>query len=147
MSEPTRPSIRETRREQVFPKLDANQLAALMPFGERRTYAAGTTLFSEGARHVGMFVVLSGVVDILRRTRKGEQIVEQIVATYGPNMFTGDVTLLTGRGTVASARVRENAEILVIDEAAVHRVIVTQAELSELMMRAFILRRMALLED
>src|SRR5262249_33992164 len=68
------------------------------------------------------------------------------VATYTAGMFTGDVSLLTGRAVVASGRVREDAEILVIGEAAVHRVMVSQAELSELMMRALILRRVALLE-
>ncbi len=143
MTDPLRPSIRETRHEQVFPHLDEHQLAALMPLGERRAYPAGTTLFQEGERHIGMFVVLGGIIDIVRRTVAGEEV----VATYGRGMFTGDVSLLTGRATVASGRVREDAEVLVIDEAAVHRVMVTQADLSEVMMRALILRRVALLED
>src|SRR5262245_22388709 len=143
MTTPSRPSIRETRREQVFPRLTAPQLAALMPLGQRRTYPAGATLFNEGERHLGMFVVLTGIVDIVRRTVAGEEI----VVTYDAGMFTGDVTLLTGRAAVASGRVREEAEVLFIDEAAVHHLMVTHAELSELVMRALILRRVALLED
>lgn len=143
MTTPSRPSIRQTRHEQVFPRLDAHQLAALMPLGERRTYPAGATLFNEGERHLGMFVVLAGVVDIVRRTLAGEEI----VATYDAGMFTGDVTLLTGRAAVASGRVREAAEVLFINAAAVHHVMITQAELSELIMRALILRRVSLLEE
>ena len=55
MTTPSRPSIRETRREQVFPRLTAPQLAAIMRLGERRTYPTGATLFTEGERHLGMF--------------------------------------------------------------------------------------------
>src|SRR5579862_9328405 len=143
MTMPTHPSIRETRREQLFPRLAPHQLATVMPLGERRTYPAGAMLFREGERHLGMFVVLAGIVEIVRRTVVGEES----IAMYGPGMFTGDVSLLTGRAAVASGRVRDDAEVLVIDEAAVHRLMVTDAELSELMMRAFILRRVALLED
>jgi thioredoxin reductase (NADPH) len=90
-----------------------------------------------------MFVVLSGSVDIVRHSGSGEEL----FATYSPGMFSGEVGLLAGRAVVASGRTREDSEILVVDEVALHRVMVTQAELSELIMRAFILRRVALLED
>ena len=83
-------SIRVSRREQVFPILTEHQIAALLPLGERRRYAAGATLFSEGDRHVGMFVLLSGSLDVSRR-RSGSQ---ELVITYVAGMFTGDVSLL-----------------------------------------------------
>src|SRR5262245_24361141 len=128
MSDPVRPSIRETRREQVFPRLDDRLLTALLPYGERRRYPAGAMPFREGERHVGMFVVLSGKVDIVRRVGDGEEP----FVTYLPGMFSGEIGLLGGRAAVASGRAREDSEVLVVDEAALHRVIVTQAELSEL---------------
>jgi thioredoxin reductase (NADPH) len=136
-------SIRVSRREQVFPILTEHQIAALLPLGERRRYPAGAALFSEGDRHVGMFVLLSGSLDVSRR-RSGSS---ELVITYVAGMFTGDVNLLSGRGAVASGTVREDSELLLIDEATVHHLMVTNAELSEIMMRAFILRRVALLED
>ena len=139
----THPSIREARRDQIFPRLDDRQLAALMPYGISHRYSAGESLFKEGDRHVGMFVVLSGSVDIVRRSNHGEEL----FATYTRGMFSGEVGLLAGRAVVATGRTREDSEILVVDEVALHRVMVTQAELSELIMRAFILRRVALLED
>jgi len=142
MSEPTRSTIAETRRDQIFPRLDERQLAALMPLGERRRYAAGEVLFQEGERHSGMFVVLAGSVEITRRTASGEAL----VTVHGPGGFSGEVSMLAGRGAVAGGRAREDCEVLAIDEAALHRLMVTHAELSELVMRAFILRRVALLE-
>ena len=143
MSDPTRPSIRATRAAQMFPTLDARQLAALGAFGERRRAPAGAVLFAEGARHQPMFVVLAGTVDVVRRTADGEAH----VTTHEPGSFTGEVGLLAGRAAVAEGRARSAVEVLVIDEPALHRLLVSHAELSELIMRAFILRRVSLLEE
>jgi thioredoxin reductase (NADPH) len=145
MSEPSRPPsipIFETRREQVLPRLDERQIANLMQFGERRHYRAGEILFSQGDRHVGMFVVLSGRIDIVRDTIAGEEL----LVTYETGGFSGEIGLLSGRGSIASCRAREDCEVLVIDEASLRRIVVTHAELSELIMRAYILRRVAMLE-
>jgi thioredoxin reductase (NADPH) len=136
MTMPPHASIRDTRREQVFPRLDQRQLDDLLPFGVRRRYPAGATLFAEGERHLGMFVVLEGTIDIVRRTNAGAEL----LATYEAGGFTGEVALLSGRA-------RDDCETLLIDEAALHRLMVTHAELSEIIMRAFILRRVAMLED
>ncbi len=136
-------SIRETRRAQIFPSLDAHQLALVEPYGHRRRYPAGATLYEEGQRHVPMFVILSGVVDIVRRTATGEET----IVTDGPGTFTGEVGQLAGRGVIATGRVREDAEVLVIEEGDLRRLVVADADLSELIMRAFILRRVALIED
>ena len=143
MTTPFQNPIFATRHDQVFPRLDQRQLADLVPFGERRRYPAGEMLFTEGDRHVGMFVLLSGRLDVVRRTIDSEEL----LVTYEPGPFTGEVELLSGRGAVASGQAREECEVLVIDEASLHRLMVTHAELSEIMMRAFILRRVALLED
>jgi thioredoxin reductase (NADPH) len=144
MTTPSQPSIPifETRRAQVMPRLDERQLADLMRYGERRRYAAGEILFSQGERHVGMFVVLAGRIDIVRDTIDGEEL----LVTYEAGAFSGEVGLLAGRASIARGRAREDCEVLVVDEASLHRVVVAHAELSELIMRAFILRRVAMLE-
>jgi thioredoxin reductase (NADPH) len=135
-------SIRVSRREQVFPILTEHQIAALLPLGERRRYPAGATLFSEGDRHVGMFVLLSGSLDVSRR-RSGSS---ELVITYVAGMFTGDVNLLSGRGAVASGTVREDSEVLLIDEATVHHLHGDQRRTERDHDARFILRRIALLE-
>jgi thioredoxin reductase (NADPH) len=144
MTKPSLPSIPifETRRAQVLPRLDQRQLADLTQFGERRRYTAGEILFSQGERHVGMFVVLSGRIDIVRNTIAGEEL----LVSYEAGGFSGEVGLLAGRAAIASGRAGEDSEVLAVDEAGLHRVVVAHAELSELIMRAFILRRVAMLE-
>lgn len=131
----------ETRGEQMFPRLTDAQLLDLLPFGEHRSYAAGEVLFAEGDRHVPMVVVLSGAVDVVRRGRDGAEV---LVVTHTPGMFSGEVGVLAGRGAIASARARENSRVLVIEQAKLHQLVVNRAELSELIMRAFSLRRVAL---
>ncbi|MGH7789002.1 MAG: FAD-dependent oxidoreductase [Candidatus Binatia bacterium] len=136
-------TIRDTRGEQIFPHLNPHQLGLLEGYGERRRYPAGAVLFAEGSRHVDMFVVLSGLLDIVRQTKDGEEL----IVTHDPGSFTGEVGQLGGRAAIGTARVRADCEVLVIPEAGMRRLVVADAELSELIMRAFILRRVALIED
>ncbi|MEO8604244.1 MAG: FAD-dependent oxidoreductase [bacterium] len=143
MSLPGQSTIIETRRAQIFPQLDWRQLAELRPYGEVRTFPAGATLWGEGDRHVPMFVVLKGGLDIYRPTG-AEQ--EELVTTHGPGVFSGEVSMLGGRGSLVRGRTTEDSEMLVVDEAALRRLMVSHAELSEIVMRAFILRRVAMLD-
>ncbi|MFN8640420.1 MAG: FAD-dependent oxidoreductase [Candidatus Binatia bacterium] len=143
MSPPSANALAASRGEQMFPRLTDRQLADLLPYGTHRSYAAGEVVFDEGDRHVPMMVVLSGVIDIVRRTAGGEAP----VATHTAGAFTGEVGMLSGRGAVAAARARTDCRVLVIEEEALRRLVVSHAELSELIMRAFILRRVSLLAD
>jgi thioredoxin reductase (NADPH) len=90
-----------------------------------------------------MYVVLSGELSIERRTVDGTHV----VATIGRGMFTGDVGTLAGRARLADAHAVTDCEVIVIDEDALRSLVVTQADLSETIMRAFILRRVQLLQD
>jgi len=130
------------RRHQAFPILDDRQFKILASYGQRRAYRAGEALFSEGDRHAPMFVVLSGRVAVERNTVNGPQQ----VATHGPGAFTGEVGTLAGRGSIATARALEDTDVIAIDEDALRQLVVAEADLSELIMRAYILRRVALIE-
>jgi thioredoxin reductase (NADPH) len=134
---------RNDRRHQTFPVLDEAQFGVLSQYGQRQSYQAGQVLFREGERHIPMFVILSGHVAIERNTVDGPRQ----IATHGPGAFTGEVGTLAGRGAIATARARDACEVLLIDEQALRRLVVAEAELSEIIMRAFILRRVALIED
>jgi thioredoxin reductase (NADPH) len=131
------------RRHQAFPVLDEAQSAVLASYGQRRSYSAGEVLFSEGDRHAPMFVLLSGRVAVERNTIHGPHR----LATHGPGAFTGEVGTLAGRGAIATARAVEDTEVIAIDEEALRQLVVAEADLSELIMRAYILRRVALIED
>jgi thioredoxin reductase (NADPH) len=131
------------RRRQAFPVLDRQQSRVLESYGQRRSYRAGDVLFREGDRHVPMFVLLGGHVTVERTTVDGPHQ----LATHGPGAFTGEVGTLAGRGAIATARAVDDIEVIAIDEDALRQLVVAEADLSELIMRAFILRRVALIED
>ena len=133
----------DSRRAQVYPQLNQHQLEILAAYGERRRYAAGALLYEEGQRHIAMYVVLAGTIDVTRRTTTGVEL----LGTHGRGVFTGEVSQLAGRAAVATVRARDDCEVLVIEESALRRLVVADAEISELIMRAFILRRVALTED
>jgi thioredoxin reductase (NADPH) len=131
------------RWHQIFPILNEAQLASLGEYGRRHSYKAGDILYREGERHVPMYVILSGHVAIERITVDGPQL----LATVVPGMFTGEIGTLAGRARMATGRAVDDCEVIVIDEQALRTLVVTEADLSETIMRAFILRRVAMLED
>jgi thioredoxin reductase (NADPH) len=128
------------RRDQTFPTLTPAQIARLTPHGKRIAVHKGQILAEPGERHRELFVVLSGSIEIVRPTMQGEQLV--IVIEAGG--FTGEMSTLRGVGSLVRARVRADGEVLAIPDDQLRAVVQTDARLSELFMRAFILRRVAL---
>src|ERR1700676_773180 len=70
---------------------------------------------------------------------------EVLLVVHAAGSFTGEMSTLQGIGSLVRARVRDAGEVLVISEERLRTVIQTDAELSELFLRAFILRRVGLL--
>lgn len=136
-------STKADRSHQTFPSLSDAQIRVLGHYGTRCSFEKGDILFKEGQRHTSMFVILSGHVAIERNSVNGPQT----VVVHGPGVFTGEVNTLAGRGAVATGRATEKCEVIEINEEALRTLVVAEAELSETIMRAFILRRVALLED
>ncbi len=134
------PANLETRRAQMFPHLTAAQVARLAPHGTRLRTRAGEVLAEPGERNRKLMVVLSGSVEIVRPGISGEDL----VTVHEPNQFAGEISTLRGQGSLVRARVREEGEILAIDEEHLRAIVQTDSELSELFMRAFILRRVGL---
>jgi thioredoxin reductase (NADPH) len=136
-------SLYGERKNQTFPTLTAAQIARLAPHGTRITVPKGKILAEPGDRHRKLFVVLSGIIEVVRPTLQGEQLL--VVITAGG--FTGEMATLRGVGSLTRARVREDAELLAIPDDQLRTVVQTDALLSELFMRAFILRRVALVSS
>ena len=69
----------DTRREQMFPKLEPGEIDRLRRFGQVRRYAAGEALFVTGEIAPGMYVLIKGSVRVIRRDPLGHSapIVEQ----------------------------------------------------------------------
>jgi len=124
-----------------FPTLTAAHVARIAPHGRRRAVTRGELLVDVGDRTVPFFVVLSGGIQALRVFDGAETA----IVTQSPGQFTGEGSLLTGRRAVTRLRATEDGEVLQLDRDALLSLIQNDAELSEILMRAFILRRSALI--
>src|ERR1700727_1251282 len=128
------------RSAQMFPHLTPLQITRLSAHGRKVSTQKGQVL-SEPGDHPPMCVVLSGSIEIIQPTLVGETL----IVVHTPGSFTGDVGTLRAISSVVRMRVREAGEILQIDDAHLRTIVQTDSELSELFMRAFILRRVALI--
>jgi thioredoxin reductase (NADPH) len=126
----------------MFPELTAAQIARLMPHGRKIRSQAGQVLVEPGDRHREMLVVLSGSVEVTRPGIAGDEL----VVVHMPGNFSGEMSTLRGLGALTRAHVREAGELLAIDSEHLRGIVQTDAELSELFMRAFILRRVGLID-
>jgi thioredoxin reductase (NADPH) len=131
------------RRHQIFPTLSVDEFEILLRYGERRDFAAGEVLFRQGERHIAMYVVMSGAIEVERVGPLGSTK----LGTHGPGMFSGEMGTLAGRAAVATARVVGDSELIVIGEEALRTLVISEAALSETIMRAYILRRVAYMQD
>lgn len=128
----------------AHPKLDDRQLAMLEPLGVRRVLRPGEIIYKAGQRDVGLIVVLRGAVEAFE-ARDGEQ---QILGIIGPRKFAGDVSALMGTASVAYVRGgAEESEILEIPAQRLRQALAELPGVSELIVRAFILRRQRLQRD
>ena len=140
-------SIIDTRRDQVFPVLNAVQIAAARRFavGEPRRYEAGQTLFAVGERNAPAFLVLGGRIDVLRRDGAGR---ETTITSHGPGQISGETSQLGSGASLAEGRAGpDGCEVLTFDAPHLRALIVGSAEVGEIVMRAYILRRTALIAD
>jgi thioredoxin reductase (NADPH) len=134
-------TLYESRREQMFPKLTAQQIARLELHGRKIHTTPGQVLSEAGESHRDLYVVLSGSLEILRPGMQGDVPITIEV----PGDFTGEMSTLRGLGAFTRVRVAEAGEILAISESQLRTVVQTDSEIMEIFMRAFILRRMGLI--
>jgi thioredoxin reductase (NADPH) len=129
------------RAEHIYPTLTPAQLARIAAHGRRRQVERGEVLVEAGEQTARLFVVAAGRIDIFRRSERGEEL----VVSFGPGMFTGEVTMLSGRRGLAQIRAGAVGEVIEVGRDDLLALIQTDGELSEILMRAFILRRVELI--
>jgi thioredoxin reductase (NADPH) len=128
-------------RTQAFPSLTAAQIDRIRPLGRVRRVERGEVLFQPNDTDISFFVLLSGGLEIVQPIPTGG---ERTVANHGPGHFTGEMTMITGQRCLVLGRVTEPGEFLELSGDALRSLVARDAELSEILMRAFILRRLAL---
>jgi thioredoxin reductase (NADPH) len=128
-------------RTQAFPILTVAQINRVRPGSKLREVKKGEVLFEPGDTNVPFFVLLSGSMEILQPDLTGER---PLVA-HGPGGFTGEMTMISGRRSLVRGRVTEPGEFLELSAESLRSLVAKDAELSEVFMRAFILRRLELI--
>jgi thioredoxin reductase (NADPH) len=136
-------SFLESRREQMFPKLSAAQIARLQLHSTTTSANAGEVLIEPGDAHRRMLVVLTGSLELMLPGKSGEELFVTLVA----GDFTGEMSTLRGVDGFVRVRAHEDSTLLEIDEHQLRLIVQTDAEISEMFMRAFILRRMGLVSS
>jgi thioredoxin reductase (NADPH) len=131
----------EERREQMFPKLTPRQMARLAVHGRRIDTQAGQILLESGTRQSHLFIVERGSVEVLLRDHS------ELLYLLTAGDFSGEMSTLRGSTAQACLRARDPGGAIVVDAEQIRALVQTDAELSELLMRAFILRRMALMRS
>ena len=127
--------------ERMFPSLTAAQIRRIAAHGHARPIRRGEVLVEAGKRVVPFFVVLTGQVEIVRPSGT----TEELVAVHGAGQFSGEVNMLSGRPALLRARVSEAGEVIELDREHLLALVQTDSEIGELIMRAFIIRRVELI--
>ena len=132
------------RYKQTYPELTAREIDRLRRFGGIKHYADREQLFEAGKITCGMFVVLKGHVCISQRDGLGRvtPVVEQ-----GPGQFLAEVSQLSGKAALVDGYAEGEVEVLAIPAENLRRLMITEAELGERIMRALILRRVNLIQS
>jgi thioredoxin reductase (NADPH) len=139
-------SEKHPRDHQMFPVLDCTQIRAARRFasGEPRTFAAGECVFDVGQLQAPVWLVLKGSIAVVRRDGLGR---EKPITEHGVGQFTGEVSQLAGRSSLAAGTAGDNGCTAVpIDAAHLRALVIGAADLGEIVMRALILRRVGLIE-
>ena len=140
-------SIIETRHDQMFPTLDAGQVETAKRFasGPIRHFEPGEIVFDIGQRNAPAWLVLKGAIDVTRRNALGT---ETPITTHHAGQFSGEVSQLAGREALARGLAGpQGCCALPFDASHVRALMIGSAEIGEIMMRAYILRRVGLIQD
>jgi len=138
---PSPPPLLTARAEDIFPKLSHALMTRLASHGRARQFRDGEILVEAGDRVVNFFALKSGEIEIVRPSLKGDTL----VGLLEPGQFTGEVSLISGRHALLRLRARSAGDAIELTREDVTTLIQTDAELGEILMRAFILRRVELI--
>ena len=128
------------RIHQIFPTLTATQIARIPAHGRARQIKKGEVLLDVGDQ-LRFFVVTEGKLDILG----GSDSSESLIVTLQPGQFTGELNLLSGRRAFTRIQASEPGEVIEVDREDLLKLIQTDTELSDILLRAFVLRRVELI--
>ena len=128
----------------AYPRLNEMQIATLEAGGERRSVDRGEILVREGAPSENFYVILSGKVAVITVDPLGD---ERTIRVHGPRRFLGELGDLEGQAAFYTAEVAEAGEVLVVPAQLVRTLVAEDPVLSDVILRAFLVRRTLLIEE
>jgi len=134
----------KSRAGQALPKLDAAEIRRVERFGARACYRDGEMLFEAGRSTFGMFVLLAGKIRISRYDGLGNT---SVITEHLPGEFAGEMSQLSNAPSLVNGHAIGAVEVLVLTTQSLRALLVAEAELGEKIVRAFILRRVELMEN
>lgn len=130
-----------TADTETRPVLTTSEIERARPYGRVRQAEVGEILYRPGEVGVPCFILLSAALEIVQPSIHGERFVFHLC----PGMFTGEAGMIAGQRTVVQARVMQGGEILELRPEELRVLVARDAGLSEIFLRAFMLRRLMLI--
>lgn len=127
--------------EQIFPKLTQSQIQRIGHYGYMRIVQPGEVLIDQGHSNVPFFILVSGQIEILRPSGS----VETLITVHGPGEFTGEVNMISGRRAMFRARATKLSKVIEMNRQQMMVILQSDPEIGDILMRAFILRRVELI--
>jgi thioredoxin reductase (NADPH) len=137
------PLTGNSQAEKVFPTLTESQISRIGARGRARKVDAGEVLTEACELNPRFFVVTAGRLDVVRPKGSGEEL----VAIHRPGQFSGELSMLSGRRGFIRMRATEPSEVIEMDRECLLSLVQTDSELGEILLRAFILRRVELIAN
>ena len=142
LSEQKRISAELNAENQMWPVLTEVEIDRARPYGRVRRVEIGEILYRPGEVGRPCFILLSVSLEIVQPTINGERL----ITILRPGMFTGEAGSIAGQRTVVQARVIQAGEILEVRPEDLRTLVAHDASLSEILLRAFMLRRLMLID-
>lgn len=130
--------IEQERLDAAFPTLTERQISQLGEYGTLMCYPDGAPVWEAGEANMCVFVVAKGSMRIEDGRTKA------FVARHEVGAFSGDVDVLTGRPVVVRAVAEGALEVLKVPADCVRTIVSEKPELGEILLKAFLTRRMML---
>ena len=136
------PLIDSATESFMFPKLTAEQIERIAAHGVLRPITRGEVLIESGQYNVPFFIVKAGEIEVIRPSA----LDSLLIAIVRQDHFTGDISMILGRPAQMRLRVRVSGEVVELTRDQMHALIQSDAEMSEVLMTAFLARRIAMVE-
>jgi thioredoxin reductase (NADPH) len=135
------PASPDAREAQTFPRLSPEMMERVAGYGSEETLPAGTVLFERGERSVDFFVVVEGSIEMFDYDHR----MPRVFVTLESRQFTGELDLFNDREVLVSGRTGADSRVIRIPRAGFRQLATGEPDIGEIIMRAFVLRRMGII--